>query len=89
MIDNVLPKFSAHTVSHGEAVLAMVLNGLGFHSRTLHMFSDFFEHNPIEKLIGPGIHAEHLNDDVLGRTLDALFEADVSVLYQAIAEQVV
>ena len=89
LIDKVLPKYSDHTVSHGQAVLAMVLNGLGFHSRTLHMFSDFFEHKPIDTLIGQGIQAEHLNDDVLGRTLDSLFEADISVLYQVIAEHVV
>ena len=41
MIDAVIPKYSDHNVSHGDAVLAMLLNGLGFHSRTLHMFSDF------------------------------------------------
>ncbi|WP_397244781.1 DUF4277 domain-containing protein [Paracoccus mutanolyticus] len=31
----------------------------------------------LERLIGPGICADDLNDDVLGRCLDALFEADV------------
>ncbi|KHD27119.1 hypothetical protein LH67_20805 [Xenorhabdus nematophila] len=35
MIDAILPKYAEHTVSHGEALLAMILNGLGFHSRTL------------------------------------------------------
>ncbi|PMI46522.1 hypothetical protein BCU44_08015 [Vibrio cyclitrophicus] len=35
---------------HGGAVLAMILNGLGFHSRTLHMLSDFFETKPVAKL---------------------------------------
>ncbi len=67
----------------------MILNGLGFHSRTLHMFSDFFETKPIARLLAKDIKAQHLTDDVLGRTLDALFDADVSLLYQAIAEHVV
>ncbi|KFA99425.1 IS1634 family transposase [Vibrio sp. ER1A] len=89
IIDNIIPKTAGHTVSHGDAVLAMLLNGLGFHSRTLHMFSDFFETKPIDKLLGKDISAHHLTDDVLGRTLDALYDADVSVLYQAIAEHVV
>ncbi|NHB98506.1 IS1634 family transposase [Photorhabdus stackebrandtii] len=89
MIDAIIPKYAEHTVSHGEAFLAMILNGLGFHSRTLHMFSGFFRHKPIERLIGPGIDAEHLNDDVLGRTLDALYEAGVSEVYQVLAEQVI
>jgi len=46
----------------------------------LHMFSDFFETKPISKLLAKNIEAHHLTDDVLGRTLDALFEADVSIL---------
>lgn len=89
IIDRIIPKTSDHNVSHGDAVLAMILNGLGFHSRTLHMFSDFFETKPIARLLAKDIEAHHLTDDVLGRTLDALFDADVSLLYQAIAEHVV
>jgi len=42
MIDAVIPKNNEHKVTHGEAFVAMLLNGLGFHSRTLHMFADFF-----------------------------------------------
>ncbi len=40
-------------------------------------------------LLGSDIQAQHLTNDVLGRTLDALYDADVSTLYQAIAEHVV
>lgn len=89
IVDRIIPKYSEHKVSHGDAVLAMILNGLGFHSRTLHLFSDFFETKPVAKLLAKDIDAHHLTDDVLGRTLDALYEADVSALYQTIAEHVV
>ncbi len=89
IIDQIIPKYSDHNVSHGDAVLAMILNGLGFHSRTLHMFSGFFETKPISKLLAKNIEAHHLTDDVLGRTLDALYESNVSALYQCIAEKVV
>jgi len=89
MIDAVLPKTPPFKVSHGEALVAMIVNGLGFHSSTLHMFPQFFANKPVERLIGPGISADDLNDDVLGRCLDALFEADVSTLYQVMAAQVV
>jgi transposase len=88
IIDRVLPKHGDHKVSHGEAFVAMLLNGLGFHSATLHMFPQFFANKPIERLIAPGLQAEDLNDDVLGRCLDALYDADVSALYQVIAERV-
>lgn len=89
MIDAIIPKQGDFQVSHGEALVAMIINGLGFHSRTLHMFPQFFADKPTERLLRPGILPEHLNDDALGRCLDALFAADVSVLYQAMAEQVV
>ena len=51
----IIPKYSEHNVSHGDTVLAMILNGLGFHSRTLHMFSDFFETKPASKLFAKDI----------------------------------
>lgn len=57
IIDRIIPKTSDHNVSHGDAVLAMILNGLGFHSRTLHMFSDFFETKPIARLLAKDIEA--------------------------------
>ncbi|EKO3616187.1 DUF4277 domain-containing protein [Vibrio metschnikovii] len=87
IIDHIIPKYSEHSVSHGDAIPAMILNRLGFHRRTSHIFSDFFETKPIEKLLAKDIEAQHLTDDVLGRTLNALYETDVSTLYQDIDEQ--
>lgn len=71
MIDAVLPKMPPFKVSHGEALAAMIVNGLGFHSCTLHMFPQFFANKPTERLIGTGIRADDLNDDMLDRCLDA------------------
>ncbi len=85
MIDTLLPRMHPAKVSHGQPFVAMLLNGLGFHSGTLHMFPLFFASKLVERLPGPGISA----DDVLGRCLDALFEADVSSLYQVLSEKVV
>ena len=67
----------------------MILNGLGFVSRTLHMVPDYFSDKPVERLIGAGIKAEHINDDALGRLLDKLYELGVSNLYQDLSERVV
>ncbi len=89
IIDTIIPKNNYHHVSYGQAFVAMLLNGLGFHSRTLHMMPQYFENLPTERLIGSGVLPEHLNDDVLGRCLDMLYEYDVSSLYQVMAEQVV
>jgi transposase len=67
----------------------MILNGLGFMNRTLHMYPEYFADKPTERLLGEGVRPEHINDDVLGRFLDALYETGVSTLYQDIALEVV
>ncbi len=68
-IDRRAPKVSDDwNVSHGEALVAMIINGLGFTGRSLHMFPQFFINKPLDRLIRQGIEPEHLNDKVLGRT---------------------
>ena len=89
IIDNALGHSEERKVSFGQLFVAMLLNGLGFTGRTLHMYSEYFEHKPLDRLIGPTILPEQINDDALGRCLDALYEAGVSPLYQKIGESVV
>jgi hypothetical protein len=60
-------------VSVGAATVALVLNGLGFSHRQLCLAPQFFVSKPVEHLLGPGISAEMLHDDGLGRTLDWLY----------------
>ncbi len=76
-------------VTIGQAVVAMIINGMGFTGQTLYMLPEFFEDKPIDLLIGEGIQAEHLNDKVLGRALDSLYDAGVSDLYLNLAVKVV
>ena len=89
-LDAAVPeKTQKHHISHGQALVAMIINGLGFTSRALHLVPTFFKDKPTERLIGPGVLPEHLNDDALGRCLDALFATGVSEIYQNLAEQVI
>jgi transposase len=74
-------------VSVGTATVAMVLNGLGFSNRQLYLVPQFFATKPIEHLLGPGITAEMLNDDCLGRTRDWLYKHDLTKLFAGIASQ--
>lgn len=70
-------RLGTHKLQHirpSQVLKAMILNGLGFVSAPLYLFSEFFEGKPIEHLLGPGIKAEYLNDDCLGRVLNRLFE---------------
>jgi transposase len=72
-------------VSVGTATVALVLNGLGFSNRQLYLVPQFFADKPVEHLLGPGILAEDLNDDCLGRTLDWLYAQDVTRLFAGLA----
>jgi transposase len=75
------------SVSVGKATVAMVLNGLGFSNRQLYLVPQYFENKPVEHLLGEGITADMLNDDCLGRTLDWLYEHDVTTLFAGLALQ--
>jgi transposase len=74
-------------VSIGTATVAMILNGLGFSNRQLYLVPQYFENKPVEHLLGEGISADMLNDDCLGRTLDWLYEHDVTTLFAGLALQ--
>ncbi len=88
-IDRRAPKVADEwNVSHGEAIVGMILNGLGFTGQSLHMFPQFFANKPLNKLIREGIKPEHLNDKILGRALDELFDLDVSKVYFELAIKV-
>jgi transposase len=69
----------------GEAVKAMVLNGLGFIHQALYLVPRFFHNKPTSRLISPRVAPEQLNDDALGRTLDTLYAYGVTELYSLIA----
>jgi hypothetical protein len=51
----------------GNAVKAIVLNGLGFVNQQLYLVSRFFQNKPTHQLITSGIEAKHPHDDMLGR----------------------
>ena len=77
----------SRSVSVGTATVAMILNGLGFNNRQLYLVPQYFENKPVEHLLGEGITADMLNDDCLGRTLDWLYEHDVTTLFAGLAFQ--
>ena len=85
-IDRLLPG-SGRQVSHGQALKAMVVNALGFSSRPLYLSPEFWANKPVELLVGEGVTAEMLNDDSLGRTLDACFEYGITALFSQVAQR--
>src|SRR5688500_8330782 len=71
-------EMTTRTVSLGHAVTAMPRNGLGFVQQPLSLVPRFFQQKPTERLVGPGMAAADRNDDVLGRSLDALYASGVT-----------
>lgn len=83
LIDRLIPR--QRTVSVGQAVQAMILNGLGFTSRALYLTPEFFENKPIDVLISPGIAADELNAYTLARALDDIYEYGATELFAQVA----
>jgi len=88
VIDEALPKTRDHILPHSKVVSAMLLNGLGFNERRLYFFSRFFTDLSTEQLFGPGVTPEHLNDDVLLRTLDRIYDYGTTDLFNRIVMNV-
>lgn len=80
VIDLHIPK-PKRKVSVGQAVQAMIINGLGFTGRALYLTPHFYKDRPIELLIGEGIKADDLHDDCLGTALDALYDYGITELF--------
>jgi hypothetical protein len=53
--------------THGQRIVAMILNSQGFCKSPLYMTETFYLDKPVDLLIGEGLTAAHFNDDALGR----------------------
>jgi len=76
-------------ISVGNAVAAMILNGMGYTGQALYHTPSFFRNLPVEILFGDGIQAADFNDDSLGTALDALYEAGITELFYKIAQKAI
>jgi len=85
-VDNVISvDTNKKLLSHGILTKAMILNGLGYVNKQLYLTPQFFKDKPLETLFSQAINAKQINDDALGRTLDAIYDYGVSELYEKIA----
>ena len=75
-------------VQPGLAVVAMIINGLGFTNRRLYLTPQFFESKPLELLLGQAVEAKDLNDHALGKALDEIADYSSSGLFSEIAFEV-
>lgn len=85
LTDERLPQDLQVGVTAGEAVMAMILNGLGFSNRVISLTPQFFSNKPVDLLIRKGIRADQLNRHKLGRTLDAIANYGCEKFFNEIA----
>jgi transposase len=76
-------------ISAGILVKAILINGLGFVSRPLYLFSQFFEDKGIEILLGEGVKSDYINDDKIGRVMDKLYKYGLNNLFIEIVLSVI
>lgn len=74
-------------VSTGKALEAMILNGLGFVNKRLYLIPHFFRDKPLAMLLGPGLEADHFNDDRLGRALDELYATGLTTIFSHLSRR--
>jgi len=84
VIDRVIPKQGSRNLAHSVIIKAMILNGLGFTHQRLYLFPNYFMTIPTEKLLGESVTPSALNDDAVGRTLDAIYEHGATELFNEI-----
>lgn len=68
-------------VTAGEAMAAMIINGLGFTDRPLSLAPQFFSNCPLNLLFGRNIDPEEFNRFKLGRTLDRISKYGCDTLF--------
>lgn len=88
-IDELTHSDSQRKVSIGEAIYAMILNGLGFSNRTLYLTPEFFKDKPVEILMGSDLHPEDFNDDSLGRALDSCYKHGLEKIFFSISSHAI
>jgi transposase len=76
-------------ITAGILVKAILINGLGFVSRPLYLFSQFFDDKGIEILLGEDVESDYINDDKIGRVMDKLYKYGLNNLFIEIVLSVI
>ncbi|MCP4458355.1 MAG: IS1634 family transposase, partial [Cytophagales bacterium] len=88
LIDSHLGHYEDETLSAGETVAGMILNGLGFSNKPLSLTPLFFQNCPLSLLFREGVNADDFNRFKIGRVLDRLHNFGTEALFSHIAVDV-
>jgi transposase len=85
LVDEKLGIHKGESISAGETVAGMIINGLGFSNKPMSLTPLFFEHIPLELLFREGVKADDFNRFKLGRVLDRCHSYGTELLFSEIA----
>lgn len=83
-----LDKKKGGKISYGHRAAAMILNGLGYVTRTLYLSPHFFNDKPLDLLLGIECEADDFNDDMLGRLLDKIAAYGTTQLFSELSFEI-
>lgn len=84
-IDERLGTFEGETLSAGETVSGMIINGLGFSNKPLSLTPLFFQNCPLSLLFHDDVKAEDFNRFKLGRVLDRCYDYGTELLFSEVS----
>ena len=84
IIDFIIPKKASHyRITHGQAVKAIILSGLGFQDRWLYSVDRFFKNRPVDVIFGKDITWDYF----LKYPLESFLTIDIfTVMYQILIQ---
>jgi transposase len=84
-VDKIVGVGDKQIVTTGEAVMAMVINGLGFVNRPHYLTPEFMKNKPMELFFHEDLKPGDFNNDTLDRALDRLYENNPTSIFMHIA----
>lgn len=88
VIDQILGVDPQAKLTHGQAIAAMIVNGLGFTSKPLYLTPQFFATKPIDMLFGDKFQAEDFNRYRLARALDKIYQYGCEAFFSQVASSI-
>jgi len=88
IIDSKIDVSDERRVSTGNAVKSIVMNIIAGR-KPLYKLTRFYEKTDTEKLFGQGIMPNHLNDDVMARALDEVYEIGAKKVMTEVAMSII
>ena len=85
LINARLGTYNDETLSAGETIAGMIINGLGFSNKPLSLTALFFKHCPLSILFHDGVEAEDFNRFKIGRVLDRAYDYGTELLFSDIS----